>query len=222
MGAWDGSTFTERLRINDLGYVGIGTTNPQDRLQVNGVIRLDNGAGNGNFIRFVENGTMKWSILHRPWSNAKFAIYDEVGGNNMLVFEEGTAQVGIYTDTPDATLHVNGDVIIEDNLTVNGWIGFPKPNYSSGWQKVSPGQTLVITHHLGGDANDYVVDLQFKETDTPAYGIHGKGFGGWHYAPDGTTRGAYWHSLNSSSITVQIHSGDFRIQEVRVRIWVVN
>jgi len=222
MGAWDGSTFTERLRINDLGNIGIGTTNPQDRLQVNGHIRIDNGTGNGNFIRFVENGTMKWSLLHRPWSNAKFAIYDEVGGNNVMVFEEGSGQVGVMTDNPNATLHVNGDVIIEDNLTVNGWIGFPKPNYSSGWRKISKGQTLVITHNLGGDVNDYVVDLQFKETDTPAFGIHGKGFGGWEYSSDSTVRGAYWHSLNTSDITVYRQADDFRIQEVRVRIWRVN
>jgi hypothetical protein len=221
MGMWDGSTYTERLRITDAGNVGIGTTDPQDKLQVAGNIRLDNSS-NGNFIRFVEDGTFKWAILHRPWSNGKFVIYDEVGGNNMLVFEEGTAQIGIDTVYPAATLHVNGDVKVEGNLTVRGQTTFPSANYNSGWVAIAPGQEITLTHNLRGDVNYYVIDLQFKETATAAYGIHGKGFGGWHYGTDGTTRGVYWHSLTTTQIKVYRHKDDFRTDEVRIRIWVSN
>lgn len=92
------------------GDVGIGTTAPGDKLEVNGTIRLDNGTGNGNFIRFVNAGTKKWAILHRPWAGEHLSIYDEIGTRDVMTFESNTGEVGIGTTTPNYTLDVRGTI----------------------------------------------------------------------------------------------------------------
>jgi hypothetical protein len=226
IGDYDGVTFTERFRITNDGKVGIGTNNPQDKLQVSGNIRMDQGTGNGNFLRFAEGGDMKWTFMHRPWANATFALRDEVGSRDVMTFEASTGNVGIGTTDPNATLEVNGDLVVtgavRGNLGPNNGAPFPRPAYDSDWITIASGETITLTHNVGVDVNKYFVDLQFKETNTPAYGIHNKGIGGWYYGGDGTSRGAFWHSLTTTTIKVYRQSSDFRINQVRVRIWLYN
>jgi hypothetical protein len=97
------------------------------------------------------------------------------------------------------------------------WVA-PPADYDSGWQAVDPGEDKLFRHNLGGSRQDYVVDLQFKNTDIAAYGVHHDHYGGQNW--DGViTEGAYWHNLTRSSIQVHRYAGDGTTHEVRVRIW---
>jgi hypothetical protein len=104
------------------GYVGVGTSTPQDKLEVKGVLRLDSGAGNSNILRFVDGGTMKWALLYRPWVDGNLTVLDEVSLVRSMTFESGTGDVGIKTEHPETDLHVVGDVRVDGNLQVNGEI----------------------------------------------------------------------------------------------------
>jgi len=98
------------MTIKNDGHVGIGTTDPQDALEVNGFVRLDGGVGGGAALRVTEGGTMRWALLYRPWASHKIGFYDEQISHWTLALEQGTGEVGIGTDSPDYTLDVRGTI----------------------------------------------------------------------------------------------------------------
>lgn len=133
--------------------------------------------------------------------------------------------VGIGTTSPAAKLEVDGDLKVTGAFKGNissssGSTGapFPRPAYNSGWQSISPGGALTLVHNIGGNVDEYVVDLQFKDDD--GWGINNIGIGGVYFRNNDSYRGAYWRSLTSNEIKVYRHSDDIWADKVRVRIWV--
>jgi len=91
--------------------------------------------------------------------------------------------------------------------------------YDSGWVDFPPGYEVVLAHLVGGDPDDYVVDLQVRDlVDGHGGGhrVHQLGFGG------DELNGVYWERLTSSGITVRGWDSEGRIDQFRVRIWVVS
>ena len=66
--------------------------------------------------------------------------------------------------------------------------------------------------------DNYVVDLQFKET--VIIGVNSIGYGRFYY--EGGWYGASYYDLTTTSITVIRATNDWYAPEVRVRIWVYN
>ncbi|MGD2156685.1 MAG: hypothetical protein PVG32_07400 [Anaerolineales bacterium] len=95
-----------------------------------------------------------------------------------------------------------------------GIAAFPRPAYDSGWIPIDPDETITLNHNLGGNVDNYVVDLTFKH---PTYGVHAFGWGG--DVTSGAFFGAYWQNLTTSSIKVNRAADDLEITHVRVRIW---
>ncbi|MHC4806431.1 MAG: hypothetical protein ACYTBX_09240 [Planctomycetota bacterium] len=99
--------------------------------------------------------------------------------------------------------------------------GFPCPDYDSGWVALPWGGHTELVHGLGGNPENYVVDLQlhYPIGIEIKIGIHNRGHGG-----DGDndwSRGAYYRELNANSITVGSLDGSaYWTPEVRIRIWV--
>jgi len=82
---------------------------------------------------------------------------------------------------------------------------FPAPRYDR-WESISirPDPIQVpFTHNLGGDTDNYVVDLECEGTE----GIYQCGHDR-----------AYWHHLTSTSVTVWV-AGGTEPSGIRVRIW---
>jgi hypothetical protein len=99
------------------------------------------------------------------------------------------------------------------------------PIYDSGWRDIDAGETLTLTHDVGGNVNGYIVDLEFKDTEGQL-GIHNAGLGGDFLDPVSfgesaatAEHGGYWQRLTSSTIQVVRQQYDPYINQVRVRIW---
>ncbi len=82
---------------------------------------------------------------------------------------------------------------------------FPAPHYDSDWRDLGlhPDDAVEsFSHYLGGDPDDYVVDLQCKSSQGP-FDCHGR---------------ASWRHLTDEEIDVWVEGGPI-VQEIRVRIW---
>lgn len=140
--------------------------------------------------------------------------------SNMII-RGNTGNVGIATIDPTEKLDINGKVRVRDlpsgpNLvdvvvadtdgvlhkrdasTLGG--AFPPPAYDSGW--VAGDGNTTIFHNLGGNVDNYVVDIQIM---TPSGGI-------------ASGQGLYYGNLTTSSVDIYIYSGEGKFG--RVRIWV--
>jgi hypothetical protein len=90
--------------------------------------------------------------------------------------------------------------------------------WSSGWITVTPGLSATLNHNLGGDPDDYAVELWFRDAQAEGHGINTRAYGGLEV--DGAYYGAYWHHLTSDSIQLARFADDTFADRVRVRVWV--
>lgn len=144
--------------------------------------------------------------------------------------DPGDAGVTARNEGSALALRAEGDVFVaggayRGDLGPGGGAPFPRPAWDSGWVAINPGQNVVLSHTVGGNVDDYVVDFQQKQIDaTNAIGIHNKWSGGEHYYASSLGHfyyGAYWHDLKPYEISVERFADDSRTHQFRIRIWVV-
>ena len=112
-----GNGGTEGVSIDASGNVGIGTTNPTEKLEIpDGTIKL--GSTGDTFLQMisfnrngVEIGTLDNSsndIRLKALSNSDVLIIND--DNSGIIVKESTGNVGVGTITPAAKLDVSGDI----------------------------------------------------------------------------------------------------------------
>jgi hypothetical protein len=103
-----GVNAAERMRIDSSGNVGIGVTNPNGKLEVNGIVKIGNVTTGLSM-----NGSSATEFLISgadTGGNAWNSIHIKADGNDGLFIEKDTNNVGIGTTSPDSLLHVSADV----------------------------------------------------------------------------------------------------------------
>jgi len=217
-GGWTDDGSVVRL-VSNTDKVGIGTTSPQAGLHLKGAgwpssfMYLQSDSDQDAGIRLYEGADVRWHIFNSS-ADSGLRIYNSDGSKTVFFAEQSSGKVGIGTSTPSDKLDVEGNINVSSNR-IKDYYGFPRPDYDSGWRPISQNQTLTLTHNIGGDVDNYFVDLWFKG----AVGRHNYAYGGeidpaWDY------RGAYWRELTGTQIEVYRNPDDGSVTEVRVRIWV--
>lgn len=216
---------TIRMQLTDSGRIGIGTANPSDLLHVykatgnlapklqawSGDVDLILDAATGNpTVEFQENGAFGGSVGYDTANNYMF-LYQ--GG--AVVVKDGN--LGIGTTSPTNDLEVNGTV----KVTGACYGTFPRPAYDSGWVTMNQNEIKVLTHDVGGNVDNYVVDIMSKDL-TQGGGINNRDIGG-----DSTGEGAYdkfygfyYRSLDASQVKINRKIDDLSSDQIRLRIWV--
>lgn len=166
---------TEHMRLTDLGYLGIGTANPNFRLEVYGETQTVLGLTN------TSAGGRAWSLYSLGASNGEgagnFMIRDETSGNNRF-FIDTNGNIGIGTISLGSDkLHIVTDANANYGARIN--------NSNIGAEQVG------------------VVSTTYGSGDGTRIGVYGRvisdGGGGQQYAVYGLA-----NSTNASNITIGV------------------
>ncbi|MFH1320529.1 MAG: hypothetical protein ABII90_07745 [Bacteroidota bacterium] len=108
-------TTNNELVLNPVGgNVGIGTNNPQKKLQVNGPLRVDDGFGHGRYAVFEHESTLNYYFNIR--TNIGGIYFSPIGITKMCLTDTG--RVGIGTINPQRKLDVRGRAVFEGSIAL--------------------------------------------------------------------------------------------------------
>jgi hypothetical protein len=118
------------MNILKNGNVGIGVTNPSQRLHVVGQMAVENGDGFTPRLNFISgpNNTNPWRIRANVNDSTNIGLLFEENTTTLMSIRSG-GNVGIGTDSPTENLHVGGNLRINGDrilCSTNGtavWIG---------------------------------------------------------------------------------------------------
>ena len=89
--------------------------------------------------------------------------------------------------------------------------------WSSGWVDIATSESIMFTHDMGGNIEDYAIQMWFRDTDAGGYGVNNRGYGS--IEDNGTWSGVFWRTLTDTYITVGRQPTDPYADQVRVWIW---
>jgi len=120
------------------------------------------------------------------------------------------------------TLYRRAEDDYSPEVRIRIWVR-PTPTYDSGWILINPDEAIDLTHNIGGNTEDYIVDVQFHSFGS---GTNQRHYGGADFGakpPSGSSEndrvGAYWRSMTNSNIIIYRRPEDIYAEEMRVRIW---
>ena len=96
----------EAMRIDTSGNVGIGTTSPGDKLEVDEGFITATGASTSHGFRLERDGLNTYSLRHL---DGGFTVYNDTDARKEMSFD-GAGNIGIGTNSPASLLHVAGTV----------------------------------------------------------------------------------------------------------------
>jgi hypothetical protein len=136
--------------------------------------------------------------------------------------EDNGVWSGVFWRTlTDSTISVGrqpADTVAEQ-VRVWIWTSESSLEYCTAWAAIVEGTTVTVNHNLGGDVDDYVVKLWFRNPASPV-GIHQIYYGGAEGADD--LYGAYWHGLDATQVQVTRYIDDIEAEEFRLCVSVAD
>ena len=176
------------------------------------------GGNSDTYVVDMQYKTADSGINHRYYGGADFGSKTTLGAPN--------DRVGAYwrSLTPSTiTVYRRPEDTYVEQARIRIWAD-NTPDYDSGWRALSAGAAATtLIHNLGGDTDNYVLDMQYKSVGS---GVNQRYYGGADFKANTTVGnpddqvGAYWRSLSNTSVTVYRRPQDTYAEEVRIRLWI--
>jgi hypothetical protein len=137
--------YGSRFTILDNGNVGIGTTNPTEKLHVagNGIFTGQIKSSDGSHGGTINLGDV--TFLRSSFAGHSKLVYNLHNGNGYsdVMSINGNGNVGIGTTTPDAKLAVNGTIHAREvKVDLAGWPDYVFEKYYTGVSELKASYTL--------------------------------------------------------------------------------
>jgi len=180
------SNGAEAMRLNNNGYLGIGTNAPDCRLDVRDAIdtnlRVGRGFGQGNVTIYGPSGTNSASFLH----NGSALFITQTGGTSGFLFRN---TAGDYTFSTGAgnTERMRLDSVGNLGLgaTPSGWASFTAMEFSNGNALYTNGSQMSLASNAYNDGS-----WRYKTTAAAGLYTNVRGVFSWFTAPSGTAGNA--------------------------------
>lgn len=218
------------------GKVGVGTATPDAKFHVEGgsgkaiygkVSNVPGFAGYGVY------GEASYSDGRGVYGlNVTNSNYGYLGAGDRGAYGRHSGGNAGSLGGSDYGVRADGDLVVtgayRGNIGPNNGAPFPRPAYDSGWVSLTPDVGISLYHNLGGNVENYVVDMMFRKSiGGGAYQIHNVGLGHDFFDYDkqyydGNGSGAHYRYLDNSRLIVERGAVDWHCEQVRVRIWVYN
>ena len=225
-------TFTEKMRVDHNGYVGIGTNAPSSLLHVTGDL------GNSAFLAYFYNsGTQSedngLNVQIASSGSSAQALRVNTGGDSNAFIVAGDGQVGVgFTpssfgqkfnvngntylsgsvgigdSTPSYKLDVSGTGRFTNDVTIAGNVGINGTTPSSSYG-LQVGGNALVSGSFSASSKSFLIDHPTKENKKLEYGcLEGPEFGVYHRGRVQSTTISlpdYWTGLvREETITVQL------------------
>ena len=219
-------SFSERMRIDNSGNVGIGTSNPTS---IAGYTTLEiNHGTNGAILDLAQADTMRGRLVGTAGS---FAIetntgipitFSPAGVQQMLLSTSGN--VGIGTSSPGAKLHVVGNTFVQSgtiftdaitsyggtSLSLNGGSNLISITGGSERMRIDSNGKLLVGTTSATAAS--VTGLVQAQSEIVSKGSLAGFF--WEDRAGGVTSTANWYGWYTSSGTVYLYNGSSNIASI--------
>ena len=177
MGFRTNGSGNERMRINSSGNVGIGTTNPSEKLEVNGSVKVSN-AYPRIYLADTQGVPRTFSI---GTSNEDLIINS--GSTDVLSILGASGNVGIGTTAPTQKLQVDGRIRIPYNSSNSYYFG--QDNGSIGYGSMHPfdngGNYTFDTYYVSTGSYKFKYNgteiFRLRNTGAFAFGSGGNDYG---------------------------------------------
>ena len=154
------------------GNLGVGTTTPNDRLEVSGsgIVRARVNSNSNAGLSLTLNGQPGWSVA--SVSGGQFQIYNDAIAQNALWINSASNNVGIGTIAPAAKLDVAGNI----NTSTQYNIGGTRILSNAGAQNLFAGQNAGLVN-TGGSNSFFGRDAGASNTDGYSNSFFGQAAG---------------------------------------------
>jgi len=162
------------MTILTAGNVGIGTTSPDTKLEIEGITRISSSTGNSYLeLNDTRVGGSRWQVLSGYPNAGNFGLYDIAGVDYRFVIDN-IGNVGIGTTSPRADSFTRGltigntsdgaaQLVLQENTLTGGWrifnngyLGFIANNYER--MRITSGGVVEV----GGNSVQSVAKLNTR------------------------------------------------------------